>query len=217
MEASTAKLERDILKLGQMVETAISRAIICFVRRDRFMAQAVIKEDADIDRTEVEVEEQCLRILEAERPSGLDLRFVVAVLKINDSLERIGDLAENVARIVVEVGDWERFQLVAGINEIAEKVQKMVKTSLTALVSRDPLLAQQVIASDDDVDAAHRRVQGLIEMEMERIPENASPLMKLESVTRQFERIGDVSCNIAEEVIYLVDGRIVRHSKSIRR
>jgi phosphate transport system protein len=181
------------------------------------MAQAVIKEDADIDRTEVEVEEQCLRILEAERPSGLDLRFVVAVLKINDSLERIGDLAENVARIVVEVGDWERFQLVAGINEIAEKVQKMVKTSLTALVSRDPLLAQQVIASDDYVDAAHRRVQGLIEMEMERIPENASPLMKLESVTRQFERIGDVSCNIAEEVIYLVDGRIVRHSKSIRR
>ena len=208
---SVESLESEILNIGEMVELAVSRSISCLVRRDVLLARAVIKEDQLIDRAEVAVQESCVAILENERPVGLELRFVVATLKINDSLERIADLAENVAVAVVEVGNWERFQQVGGIEDMATVAQKMVRDSLRALVQRDPELARKVIAADETVNAAHRKILSRIEFELDRIPENASPLLKLEKVTRQFERVGDIACNIAEEVIYLVEGDIIRH------
>ena len=208
---SIAALESRICDLGQHVESAISRSISALLRQDTFLARAVIQEDAEIDRLEVEVEEMCVRILEDERPSGDNLRFVVAALKINDNLERAGDLAENVAKTVVQVGDWERFRRVDGIAELAEEALLMIKRSLEALVRRDAAAARNVIASDDRVDALHERIKQRIELELDRIPENANPLMKLEHTTRQFERIGDVATNIAEETIYCVEGQIVRH------
>ena len=210
-QSSVGLLESEILNIGEMVELAISRSISCLVRRDVLLAKAVIKEDELINRAEVAVQESCVAVLETERLVGMDLRFVVATLKINDSLERIADLAENVAHAVVEVGNWERFMQVGGIEDMATVAQKMVRDSLRALVHRDPKLAREVIAADDKVDAAHRRILERIEFELDRIPENASALLKLEKVTRQFERVGDIACNIAEEVIYLVEGHIVRH------
>ena len=124
MDTCITELENQVLSLGTMVESSISRVLTALTHHDTMMAKAIIQEDADIDRIEVEVHEQCLAILETERPSGTDLRFVVAVLKINDSLERIGDLAENIAHVVVEVGDWERFQGVPGIRQMAEESAK---------------------------------------------------------------------------------------------
>lgn len=211
LEARIAELERRILDLGRMAQTSISRAITALVQRDTMLARAVIKEDEEIDHAEVEVQEVCLDVLENQRPRGSDLRFVVAILKINDSLERIGDLSENVAEVVVEVGDWDRFRRVSGIEYLAEQAQQMVEGSLQALVRRDVQLAREVIADDDRVDDMYQQIKRRIEVELDRIPENANPLLKLEHVTRQFERIGDVATNIAEEVIYLVEGRIVRH------
>jgi phosphate transport system protein len=175
------------------------------------LARAIIKEDEAIDRAEVEVEEMCVEILDTLHPTGEDLRFVIAVLKINDSLERIADLAENVAEIVVEVGDWERFRRVKGIEELGEQAQYMVNRSLEALVQRDTETARAVIANDDRVDELFEQIKRRIEWELDRIPENANPLLKLEHVTRQFERMGDIATNIAEEVIYFVEGHIVRH------
>lgn len=206
-----ATLEQKIFQLGQMAETSISRAITALIHRDTLMAHAVIKEDADIDRLEVEIEELCLEILEHDRPGGDDLRLVVAVLKINDNLERIGDLAENVAEVVIEVGDWERFRRVPGISELAENAQRMLEMSVRSLILRDTHIAREVIEFDDRVDGLFARIKGRIENELERIPENANPLLLLEHATRQFERVGDVATNIAEEVIYLVEGQIVRH------
>ena len=211
MATRITQLEQQILELGRLVEMSISRAITALIRRDTFLAQAIIKEDAEIDRFEVLVQETCVDILENERPDGTDLRFVVAVLKINDGLERIGDLAENVASVVASVGDWERFQRVSGIDEMAAEAQHMVETSLQALIRRDSDMAYQVIRADDKVDALHGRIKLRIEQELDRIPENANPLLSLEHVTRQFERMGDLATNIAEEVIYLVDGEIIRH------
>lgn len=206
-----ALLEKKVLELGQLAETSVSRAITALTQRDTMMARAVIQEDADIDHLEVEIEELCIEILEQERPRGDDLRMVVAVLKINDSLERIGDHAENVAKVVVKVGDWERFRRVPGIGEMADAAQRMLEMSVRALVLRDTHLAREVIEADDRVDALHDRIRDRIEKELERIPENANPLLLLEYATRQFERVGDVATNIAEEVIYLVEGKIVRH------
>lgn len=207
-----ARLEEQILELGRMAETAISRAITALMHRDTMMARCIIKEDAAIDSLEVEIQELCLEILELERPRGDELRAVVAVLKINDSLERIGDLAENVAEVIIEVGNWERFRRVPGILELAEAAQRMLDMSVRSLILRDPHLAREVIEADDRVDALYDKIKERIETELDRIPENANPLLRLEHVTRQFERVGDVATNIAEEVIYLVEGRIVRHN-----
>ena len=211
MTTSIGDLERRLMDVGRMAYTAISRAMTAYLRRDSMMARAVIREDEDIDRSELEVHEMCLAILETERPSGSDLRFVVAVLKINDSLERVADLAENVARVVVEVGDWDRFRTVKGIDELGDQARSMVEMSIQSLGKRDVELAHQVIREDDRADALYERVKSRIEQELDRIPENANPLLKLEHVARQFERMGDVATNIAEEVIYFVDGRVVRH------
>jgi phosphate transport system protein len=205
------ELQQRVFDLGGMVETAISRSIEALTRRDTLLAQAVIRQDAEIDQTEVAVQELCVAILEHERLVGIDLRTLVAILKINDSLERIADHAQNVVEVVVEVGDWERFRRVNGTNEIAEKSRLMVVRALDALRNRDTFLARQVIRADDEIDALQARILQRIEHEVDRIPEYANPLMKLEYVTRQFERIGDVATNIAEEVIYVVDGQIVRH------
>jgi phosphate transport system protein len=211
MDTRIAELETRILDLGTMVQVSISRAITALVRHDSMLARAIIKEDEAIDQAEVEVEELCVEILETLHPVGEDLRFVIAILKINDSLERIADLSENIAEVIVEVGDWERFRRVAGIVELGEQAQEMVRCSLDALVQRDTELARNVIATDDRMDEMHEQIKRRIEWELDRIPENANPLLKLEHVTRQFERMGDIATNIAEEVIYFVEGTIVRH------
>src|SRR5262245_47190416 len=126
LKAQTRELEARIFELGRMAEASISRAITALLQRDTMLASSIIRDDAEIDRAEVEVQEHCLRILEECRPRGADLRLVIAILKINDNLERIGDLSENVAEVVVEVGDWERFRQVPGIRELAEQAHSMV-------------------------------------------------------------------------------------------
>ena len=210
-----ADLEGRVTDLGAMVQSSISRVITALLLQDAMMARAVISEDEAIDCCEVEIHESCLSILQEVRPRDGDLRFVVAVMKINDSLERMGDLTENVAEAIVEVGDWERFLRVKGIEDLAYQAQNMVKDVLTSLVQRDAELARQVIRVDDRADAIYAQIKSRIEFELDRIPENANPLLKLEYITRQFERIADIATNIAEEVIYLVEGKVVRHLKNI--
>ncbi|MFV2065565.1 MAG: phosphate signaling complex protein PhoU [Pirellulales bacterium] len=215
MATEIPELTTRIMGLGRKVETALRQAIEALIRRDTLLARAIVEGDAEIDRAEIAVQEHCLRILEKERPTGGDLRYVVAVLKINDGLERIGDLAENVAKVVVEVGAWDRFKRVGGCKELAAKCQELLATSLQALVQRDAALARRVVNEDDEVDRRQERIRVRIEHEIDVCPENASPLLKLEYITRQFERVGDLATNIAEEVIYLVEGKIVRHEKRL--
>ncbi len=213
MVSRIGELEERVAELGRMVELAISRAIAALKRRDTLLARAVIREDAEIDRMEIEVQELCVAILEQGGCSSAEIRTVVALLKVNDNLERIADLAENVAEVIVEVGDWERFRRVDGTSEIATKAQRMVSQALLALHGHDTFLARQVIRADDDVDSLQRIIRQRIEHEVDRIPEYANPLMRLEHITRQFERMADLATNIAEEVVYLADGRIVRHKE----
>jgi len=215
MATKIPELTTRIVNLGRQVETALRQANEALLRRDTLLARAIVEGDVEIDRAEIAVQEHCLQILEEERPTGDDLRYVVAVLKINDGLERIGDLAENIAKIVVEMGDWNRFKSVGGCRELASKSQELLADSLRALVHRDPALARRAINGDDEVDRRQERILVRIEHEIDVCPENAAPLLKLEYITRQFERVGDLATNIAEEVIYLVEGRIVRHNKRL--
>lgn len=211
LDTRITQLLAQLKELGEMAETSVSRVITALNHKDRMLAQAVVREDADIDRLEVEIHELCVEILENEAPKGSELRTVIAIMKIVDSLERIGDLSENVARVVIEIGDWDRFQRVKGMVELADAAQKMVDRSLQSLFMRDPFLAREVVKDDDRVDALYDRIKERIELELDRVPENANPLMSLYMVARQFERVGDIATNIAEEVVYLVEGRVIRH------
>lgn len=215
MADEISELTDRIVHLGRKVEAALRQANEALVRRDTLLARAVVEGDVEIDQDEIAVQEHCLRILEQQHPTGDQLRYVVAVLKINDGLERIGDLAENVAKVVVEVGQWDRFKRVGGCKELAAKCQELLTNSLRALVDRDAALARRVVRDDDVVDRLQERTRLRIEHELDVCPENAAPLLKLEYITRQFERVGDLATNIAEEVIYLVEGKIVRHAKRV--
>jgi phosphate transport system protein len=204
-------LKQKILFVGTLVEEAIAKAISALVNRDRNLAKQVIDEDSEIDRMEVDVEEEVLKILALYQPVAADLRFVVAVLKINNDLERMGDLARNIAKRVVFLTNGEKIDLPEDLRPMATMAQKMVKESLDALVNADTLLARRVRDADDDVDNMRRKVQDFCEKQIAAQPQHTELLMRLLSVSRHLERLADLATNVAEDVIYMVEGEIVRH------
>ncbi len=211
LQKQVETLKQKILFVGALVEEAIAKAVSALVKRDRTLASAVIAADDEIDRMEVDVEEEVIRILAIYQPVAADLRFVVAVLKINNDLERMGDLAQNIAKRVVFITNCERIDLPSDFHPMATNVQRMVKQSLDALVNADSILARQVIDADDEVDGMRGTIQGQIEKEIAQRPEQTECLMRLLSVSRHLERLADMATNIAEDVIYMVEGSIVRH------
>ncbi len=205
-------LKQKILFVGTLVEEAIAKATQALNTRDANLARSVIEADSEIDRMEVEVEEECLKILALYQPVAADLRFVVAVLKINNDLERMGDLARNIAKRVVFLSEREElYDLPVDYRPMAAQVKSMVKNSLDALVNADTALAQKIRRDDDEVDAQRRTIEKQIEAHLRDNPGQAEGLMRLASVARHLERIADMATNIAEDVIYMVEGEIVRH------
>ena len=205
-------LKQKILFVGTLVEEAIAKAILALNSRDRNMAKTVIDSDSEIDRMEVDVEEECLKVLALYQPVAADLRFVVAVLKINNDLERMGDLARNIAKRVVFLADYNELQeLPVDYRPMAAQVKSMVKNSLDSLVNADTALAQKIRTDDDEVDAQRRIIERQIEAQIALNPGQAEGLLRLASVARHLERIADMATNIAEDVIYMVEGEIVRH------
>jgi phosphate transport system protein len=204
-------LKQKILEVGGLVEEAIANAISAMLNRDGKLAQRVIGDDSVIDSMEVEVEEDCLKILALYQPVAADLRFVVAILKINNDLERIGDLARNIAKRVNYLSKSDPIELPFSLREMTTKVQSMVRMSLDALVNGDVSLARQVRAEDDVVDNERKKIADHIISLIKKMPERVEYLLKLNSVSKHLERIADMATNIAEDVIYMVEGEIVRH------
>jgi phosphate transport system protein len=205
------ELKSKILHVGALVEQAIARAVAAMLTRDRELAQAVIQADAEIDRLEVDVEEDVVKILALYQPVAADLRFVVAVLKINNDLERMGDLARNIAKRAVFLATCSGLQVPDECEPMAALAQAMVKRSLLALVRGDAVLARRVREADDEVDAMRTAVEEQIEQQIAQHPERTECLVRLMSVSRHLERLADMATNIAEDVVYMVEGEIVRH------
>jgi len=204
-------LKQQILDVGTLVEESISRAISALINRDSALAQRIIGDDDVIDHMEVEVEEECLKILALYQPVAADLRFVVAALKINNDLERMGDLAKNIAKRAVWLGKRDPIDLPIDFRQMAMQVQNMVKQSLDAFVTASPAIARQVRAEDDEVDECRSRIRDQIMKLIELRPERTEYLLKLNSVSKHLERLADMATNVAEDVIYMVEGEIVRH------
>jgi phosphate transport system protein len=204
-------LKKKILAVSAVVEESIARSIAAVIKHDAALARQVAEGEEEIDEMEVDVEEECLKILALHQPVAVDLRFVVSVLKINNDLERMGDIAVNIASRAAYLATFPKLDIPAEIEEMARRTQTMVKHSLDALVESDTELARQVCAADLEVDQYNRTMHVLIQEQIRSNPDQVDRLLHLLSVSRHLERIADLATNVAEDVIYTVEGAIVRH------
>ncbi|MDY6792779.1 MAG: phosphate signaling complex protein PhoU [Thermodesulfobacteriota bacterium] len=207
------KIKKKILSLGAMVEENVRMAIKAIEEFDGEISQKIIASDHEIDEMEVEVEEECLKIIALHQPVAVDLRFLVAVIKINNDLERIGDQAVNIAQRVKTITKKEGSDFIFDYSVMAEKAETMLKMSLDALVNMDDDLALKVLVLDDEVDAKKEEAYRLIKTAISQHPDKVSYLINLLLISRHLERLADHATNIAEEVIYMIEGEIVRHGK----
>jgi len=208
------KLKDKVLKLGAEVESSVRLAVKSVLERDSSMAEKVIEHDNDIDDFEVEIEEDCLKVLALHQPVAIDLRFIVAVLKINSDLERIGDLAVNIAEREVIISSKRDTGFPTGFEEMSDKAQIMLRKSLEALINLDTGIAREVIDMDDELDNLNRDMYDRVKEGIRAKIENLTCMVQYFTIARNLERIGDLATNICEDVIYMVDGEIVRHQLS---
>jgi len=206
-----AVLKKEILALGAAAEEILYKAMKSLEERDRVLAEKVMKEDADIDQMEVEIEEDCLKVLALHQPVAGDLRLIIAILKINNDLERVGDLAVNIAERAAFLATREKVEIPPDFMKMSELSRDMLKKSLDSLVMEDSALAHKVCGMDDVVDAINREMYIFIQNEIKKDPSKMEALIHLLSVSRHLERVADLATNVAEDVIYMIDGEIVRH------
>lgn len=205
------RLKKRLLSLSAIVEESVHRAILSLERRDERSAQRVVDADDEIDLLEVDLEEDCLKILALHKPVANDLRFVVTVMKINNDLERIGDLASNVAKTALYLAYMPRQDLPREISRMADMAQSMLHGSLDALVEHDAQKAREIWSRDVEVDDLNKHVYEQMIASIARHPDRAEAYVRILSVSRRIERMADHATNIAENVIYMVEGAIVRH------
>ncbi|HPS00043.1 MAG TPA: phosphate signaling complex protein PhoU [Candidatus Sumerlaeota bacterium] len=204
-------LKKRILNLSARVEEAVQKATEAFETCNAPMAQEIINCDVLIDMAEVEIEEECLKILALHQPVAVDLRFIVAVLKINNDLERVGDLAVNIAERACFLATRTMPDVPFDFGYMATKVQKMLKDSMDAVVEMDIQKALEVCLADDEVDKMNALMYDLSRQKLTEPDVDAGCLLHMLSVSRHLERIADQATNIAEDAIYMVKGEIVRH------
>lgn len=208
---ATQKLKQRIVALGTLVEEAFQKAIDAVEKRDERLAAEVAAGDKVIDEREVEIEEECLKMLALYQPVAIDLRFIVAVLKLNRDLERIGDLAVSVSERAAPLARDRWSPEVFDFQTMAGKALAMVHASLDALVDLDAEKARQLFAADNEVDDMHAAMFEQVRRSAFAEPERVDMLLHLLSISRYLERIADHAANIAKDVVYMVKGNIVRH------
>lgn len=206
-------LKKEILTMGAMVEESMNRSLQSLTERRFDLAEEVILGDREIDLKEIQIEEECLKVLALHQPVAADLRFIIVVLKVNNDLERIGDLAQNIAERAAYLSRNEPIDLPDDFPQMIEKVRGMVSRSLDSLVNRDTKTARQVVHDDTEVDEAHRRMYEALQARMCDNPSSVQRAVNTLSVSKNLERIADYATNIAEDVVFMVDGEMIRHAE----
>jgi phosphate transport system protein len=211
LERALGDLQRGLLALAGSVEEAIHKAIRSLQERDAFSAREVINGDNAIDQEENHIEEECLKMLALYQPVAVDLRRIAAALKINTDLERMGDLAEDIAERALHLAELPMVTIPAKLQHMTDLTTSMVKQSIDAFVYMDAHHARRVCRLDDGVDLYNNEIIAELTEMMQQSPENVEAGLSLFSATRHLERIADHATNIAEDVVYLVEGTIIRH------
>lgn len=205
------KIKQSILSLGAMAEHRFRKAVDAVKQGDRDIAESIIDSDVEIDELEVDIEEECLKILALYQPVAVDLRFIIAVIKINNDLERVADEAVNIAQRVRTISGKNMGKYDFDYTRMAELTGIMLKKSLDALVQMDCDIAESVQIMDKQVNAIRNDAYDAMKAAIVTAPEYAGQIVNRYLISRHLERIGDHATNIAEEVRHLVEGRIVRH------
>ena len=212
LQREIESLKKMFLKLSGLVEKNIANAIESVIKTDGEMAANVIETDGQIDQMEVLVEEECLKILALHQPVAIDLRFITAILRINNDLERVGDIAVYISRRTkylirkpIPYKLPEKFEIAAG------KARNMLKKSLDSLMQLNIDLAKEICDDDEEVDSICNEIYDDIKIMMKKHPEDIDSICNLLVLPSRIERIADHATNIAEDVIYMVDGEIIRH------
>lgn len=211
MQIELEKLKKQIMTLSSLVEERVEKAVKSLYKRDLNLSKEVINSDELIDMKEIEVEEECLKILALHQPVAGDLRFVIAALKINNDLERIGDLAVNIAERSLFLSQEKPIEMPFDFDSMEKKTRAMLKKSLDSLMKLDSSLAYEVCQDDDEVDAINRKMYEQVSKGVQKNPHDIDLLIHCLSISRHLERIADYATNISEDVIYLIEGKIIRH------
>jgi phosphate transport system protein len=205
------QLKAKLLRMSSLVEEAISLSIKSLVTRDAAIAQKVLDQDDVIDEIEIEIDELCLKLLALQQPQARDLRFIAGSMKIVNDLERMGDLAVNIAHRSLDLLKVPLLKPLIDIPRMAHAAQGMLKDSLNAFVNNDVQLAEQVCQRDDEVDQLNVQIFRELLTYMLQDPGSVQRAVDLILVAKSLERIADHSTNIAEDVIYIVEAKVVKH------
>lgn len=211
LEKELERLKKLIYSLSAKVDENLELAVKSFQSSDIELAQKVMRDDSLVDDLEIEVEEECLKALALYQPVAIDLRFIIAVMKMTSDLERIGDLAADIAKNGILINQSAKPKIPLDLHQMTYLVKSIVRKSLDSLINIDSYLAREVITDDLAIDAMKSEMKDEIVAALRREPEHAESLITLLAITHRLERIGDHASNIAEDVIYMVEAEIVRH------
>ena len=215
-DAELKKLRNELMNMTDLIEKAVSKAVKSFIVNDRSMAESVIKNDIDIDKIDLEIEENCLKLIALYQPAGKDLRFITMSMQIRIDLERIGDLAVDICDETMKL-DKKDINFTDDLKILYEKSIKMVKDAVSSFISRDPELAKEVWNSDDAVDALNSKIIDNSIKHMVEHGKNIKSLTSLIAVSRCLERVADHATNVAEDVVYMYKGEIIMHSRELKK
>ncbi len=217
LQFEVEKLKKKMFALMAKVEDCVQKALKSISDRDWKLAQEVIDADSEIDNAEVEIEEDCLKLLALHQPVATDLRFIIAVLKINNDIERVGDHGVNIAERAQDLCGKEPMEVPFDLTGMGAKALSLLGQSLDSLMKMDAASARKVLSGDREVDAIYRDMFDQVAKAVRKNPDYIDRLLNYLSAGRQLERIADYATNISEDVIYLVEGQIARHRHKKQR
>ena len=206
-----AQLQQELLLMSGRAEAIVRKSVESLMRRDPTLADDVMADDKVVDRMEIDLEERCVQLLALQQPLARDLRLITSALKISNDLERVGDHAVNIAECTKRLVGKPPVKPLADLPELAEKAVGMLRDAIDAFVRGDAEEARRLVLRDDEVDALHRRLFAELVSRMIADPQQVERSMTLVLVGRNLERIGDLATNVAEEVVFIAEARIIKH------
>lgn len=210
-EMELDQLRTMLIRMGSLVEEQIECGVKAVTEADESLAKLVIERDKKVDEYDNSIDQQCMRIFALAQPVAIDLRLLMAALKINNELERIGDIAVNLAERVPPLISFKEMVQSTRLREMAHAAREMVKGAIDSFVNNDPGLADKVLKSDDLIDSIDQQMFQLMVSKMKESPKFIEPAVHLVILSRHLERLADHATNIAEDVIFLVNARIIKH------
>jgi phosphate transport system protein len=210
-------LKEQLLRMGGRAEAIVNKAVEALKRRDVELAHAVFEDDRFLDQMEIDVEERCVSLLALQQPMAGDLRFITAALKISNDLERVGDHAVNIAEGAVALAGMPQLKPLVDIPRMADLALAMLREALDAFVHRDSATARRICLRDDDVDDLNRQLFRELVSYMIEDPSTVSRALEFIRVAHNLERVADMATNVAEEVVFIAEARIIKHHHEERQ